>query len=279
VEVRWLPLLTSVLSVAFALWLAIRFGEGRRPSFALWAIGLAAYGLSSGLEAVSLWNPQTYRWWYLSGAIGVAAYLGAGAAYLHRSRVFAWLVVACVAAGALPALLSGFLQIALIGLAAAVALVIVNVRTADAFAEAVTIVLLLGSLLAALEVLTAPVDVALLPQANDIATGQALDAQTRLLSPLFNIPGAAALLLGALASLVHYARERNQLERVAANALIALGAFVPSLTSSLTRFGLSADFYVGQLIGVLCLLAGFAITDLARGGSSPGAALPGPPSR
>jgi hypothetical protein len=265
VELRWLPLLTSVLSVGFALWLAVRFSQRRRPAYALWAVGLTCYGASSSIEAMGIWNANVFRWWYLTGAIGVAAYLGGGSVYLHRGRAFAWLVVLCVGLGALPAIVSGYAQAAIAGLAAAVALALVNRRTKEAFAEAVTIVLVMGTVLAALQVLTAPVNEALLPTPNEIATGQAMDAEARILSPLFNIPGAATLLLGALASLAYYVRTRSQVSRMAANVLIALGAFVPSLTSSLTRFGSSADFYVGQLVGVLCLLAGFAITDLTIG--------------
>jgi hypothetical protein len=262
-------LLTCLLGLAFASWLVVRFGQRRRAQYALWAVALGCYGVSSGIEAIGLWTPATYRWWYLTGAICVAAYLGAGSVYLHRSRVFAWLAVACAAAGALPALLSGYVELGLVGLAAAAGLAIVNLRTQDAFAEAVTIVLVLGTLLAALAVLTAPLDAALLPLPNEIATGQAFDANTRLVSPLFNIPGAATLLLGALASLAHYVRSKQQGPRVLATALIAAGAFVPSLASSLARFGLSADFYVGQFVGVLCLLAGFAITDMTTARPTP----------
>jgi hypothetical protein len=78
---------------------------------------------------------------------------------------------------------------------------------------------------------------------------------------MFNIPGALLLLLGALASACQLWQRQGAANRVAANALIALGAFIPSLASSLTRFGESSEFYVGQLIGVLCLLAGFLLSE------------------
>ena len=45
--------------------------------------------------------------------------------------------------------------------------------------------------------------------------------------------------------------------RVPATALIAIGAFVPSLTDSLNRAGSTEGYQVGKLVGALLLLAGF----------------------
>jgi hypothetical protein len=45
--------------------------------------------------------------------------------------------------------------------------------------------------------------------------------------------------------------------RVPATALIALGAFVPSLTDTLNRAGSTEGYQVGKLIGALLLLTGF----------------------
>ena len=45
--------------------------------------------------------------------------------------------------------------------------------------------------------------------------------------------------------------------RVPATALIALGAFVPSLTDTLNRAGSTESYQVGKLIGALLLLCGF----------------------
>ena len=45
--------------------------------------------------------------------------------------------------------------------------------------------------------------------------------------------------------------------RVPATALIAIGAFVPSLTDTLNRAGSTEGYQVGKLVGALLLLAGF----------------------
>ena len=59
----------------------------------------------------------------------------------------------------------------------------------------------------------------------------------------------AALLTGRLNS------------RVPATLLIALGGFVPSITSGLERYGVTWSFYLGQLLGVLFILAGFLVSE------------------
>jgi hypothetical protein len=64
-----------------------------------------------------------------------------------------------------------------------------------------------------------------------------------------SIPGAvAALFRGELNS------------RVPSTILIALGGFFPSLTGSLARFGATEAFFLGELLGVLFLFAGFLVS-------------------
>jgi hypothetical protein len=62
-------------------------------------------------------------------------------------------------------------------------------------------------------------------------------------------PGAIhALLTGRLPS------------RVPATILLAIGAFVPSITSGLNRFGVTQTFFLGELLGVVFLFAGFLVS-------------------
>jgi len=64
-----------------------------------------------------------------------------------------------------------------------------------------------------------------------------------------SLPGAiAALLTGRIHS------------RVPATILIAIGAFIPTLTDSLNRFGSTDLFQVGKFLGVLFLFAGFLVS-------------------
>lgn len=64
-----------------------------------------------------------------------------------------------------------------------------------------------------------------------------------------SLPGAArALLSGRIHS------------RVPATILIAIGAFIPSLTDSLNRLGTTEYYQVGKFLGVLFLFAGFLVS-------------------
>jgi hypothetical protein len=66
---------------------------------------------------------------------------------------------------------------------------------------------------------------------------------------LASIPGTiAALFHGRLHS------------RVPATILLAIGGFVPSLTSGLSRFGVTQTFFLGELLGVVFLFAGFLVS-------------------
>jgi hypothetical protein len=48
--------------------------------------------------------------------------------------------------------------------------------------------------------------------------------------------------------------------RVPATILIAVGAFIPTLTDSLNRFGSTDLFQLGKFLGVLFLFAGFLVS-------------------
>jgi hypothetical protein len=271
-----LALLTCALSVLFLGVLLRRFAHRRAAHLLVWSLGLLWYAISAACEALGGsqgWTAGLYRVWYISGAIGVAAYLGAGTVYLHRERVFGVCTVACIVVASLPALLDGYANVGAIGLGVALACAVVLIWRPPAFGHAVFVALLITSGLAALRIWLAPVDPGLLPvRADEVVTGQALDPSARILTPGFNIAGAAVLVLGALASGVAYWRTRRP-RRLVSNGLIALGAFVPSLTSGLTRFGLTSGFFLGQLIGVVCLLAGFLLL-LSAAPSRPASAPP-----
>jgi hypothetical protein len=266
-----LPSLTSLLSFGFAGLLLRRFVVRHQPYHLVWCLGLVWYALASGSEAIGGalgWTPALYRTWYLTGAIGVAAYLGAGTLFLHRDPPFGSLTVICVLGGSVPALATNYLDIGFLGLGSAVLLTGVLALKPERFAHAATAILIVASLAAAYRIANAPVDVSLLPSNPDqIVSGQAFGPDTRALTPPFNIAGALVLILGAVLSGLHAWRTRALSNRVTSNVLIAVGAFVPSLTSGLTRFGVTSAFFVGELLGLICILAGFLLSG-ARGGPS-----------
>lgn len=84
------------------------------------------------------------------------------------------------------------------------------------------------------------------------------------------LPPVTAQLYGALAVVVNLvaslpvalgALARGRLHsRVPATLLIALGGFIPGITSGLNRFGFTWSFFLGELLGVLFIFVGFVVS-------------------
>ena len=86
----------------------------------------------------------------------------------------------------------------------------------------------------------------------------------RSLPPIVaQVYGAIAIVINLLASLplAAAALARGQLHsRVPATLLIALGGFIPGITSGLNRFGITWSFFLGELLGVLLIFVGFMVS-------------------
>ncbi|HEU5318900.1 MAG TPA: hypothetical protein VFX49_22495 [Chloroflexota bacterium] len=259
-----LPLASSLLSFLFCGLVFDQFLLRRKPYQLVWSVGLLWYALSAGTEFLGGafgWNVALYRGWYLIGAIGVAAYLGLGTIYLLARTPFAWWAIGALVVAVVPAAAARHWDVAALGLAAAVIVGATRRRAPAAFGHAFCAVTVAGTLLAAWRVLGAPVDPAALPAgADEIVTGRGFPAEVRIMTPLFNIAGAFSLAIGAVYSALHFWRTRTYPHRAVSNVFIAVGAFVPSLTSGLSRFGLTQTFFLGELLGVVLIFAGFLIS-------------------
>ena len=138
-----------------------------------------------------------------------------------------------------------------------------------------------------------------LDPATGVPVGTAIPGHIRVLSGPFNIAGAFTLVFGALFSayvfmpkrkllrgrplppvaaqlygatcvllnlpaslpLAATALARGQLTSgVPATLLIALGGFIPGITSGLNRFGITWSFFLGELIGVVLIFIGFVVS-------------------
>jgi hypothetical protein len=270
-----LPVLAALLCFAFAGLLFWQWRARRRPYQLVWVGGMVWYALAAGADAAGQlagWSVAGYRLWYLAGAIAAAAWLGLGEVYLLRTPAFGELVALGVFAGAIPAIVRGgqllgahedalagtAVAIGLAGIAAAGLLALVSWERPEWLGHAAGAVVVGGTAYAAWRVLGAPVDAGqLLDPATGIPHGAALPETVRLMTPLFNIGGALALLFGAAYSGWQFWRRGASAERVVSTGLILLGALLPSLGGSLNRFGVTGVFYWGELLGVLLILAGF----------------------
>ena len=316
-----LPLLSSLLSFVFALFLVDQWRERRKPYQLIWALGMLWYGISAGTEfwgGAYGWSETVYRLWYLFGAVYVAAWLGLGTIFLLGKTRFGY-------GAAFSFLLAGlftFLSWAkyqypdslgtqfvypLVAIGAAVLLSVLTYRAKAKWTTAAGILVIGGSLLAIPLVLTAPLAAPgyYIDPATGIPAGQLFPGFVRLLAPLFNITGSFALIFGALYStyvfmpkkrVIRYELDRTTgalrfvgtlplaalaisvnliaslpgtakalvtgklHSRVPATLLLALGALVPSITSGLNRFGMTAAFFLGEFLGVVFLFAGFLVS-------------------
>ncbi len=133
-----------------------------------------------------------------------------------------------------------------------------------------------------------------------VPVGAAFPGYVRVLTPAFNVAGALCLVFGAVFSAYVYMPKRKVLRakvrtpvlaqvygaaavivnfvvslptatsalmrgklnsRVPATLLIAVGAFIPGVTSGLNRFGVTWSFFLGELLGVLLIFGGFLVSE------------------
>jgi hypothetical protein len=132
-----------------------------------------------------------------------------------------------------------------------------------------------------------------------VPVGTLIPGEVRVLAAPFNIAGAMALVAGAIFSAYVYMpkhkllrgrplppviaqvygltavvvnfiasiprmwtafREGSLNSRVPATILIAVGGFIPGITSGLNRFGITWAFYLGEFLGVLFIFLGFLVS-------------------
>jgi hypothetical protein len=133
-----------------------------------------------------------------------------------------------------------------------------------------------------------------------VPVGSAFPGYVRVLTGPFNIAGALCLVFGAVYSAYVYMPKRKVLRakvkvpvlaqlygvaaiavnlvmslpgatralfqgklnsRVPATILIAIGAFIPGVTSGLNRFGVTWSFFLGEFLGVLFIFVGFLVSE------------------
>ena len=133
-----------------------------------------------------------------------------------------------------------------------------------------------------------------------VPVGSAFPGYVRVLTGPFNIAGALCLVFGAIYSAYVYMPKHKVLRakvrmpviaqlygvaavtvnfiaslpaavgallegklnsRVPATILIAIGAFIPGLTSGLNRFGVTWSFFLGEFLGLLLIFVGFMVSE------------------
>lgn len=88
--VHYVPIVTTVLTVPFALEIFARYRRHpERLHLLWWALGVFAYGVGTLTESLTTligWREPVFRAWYISGALLGGAPLAQGSVYLHLER-------------------------------------------------------------------------------------------------------------------------------------------------------------------------------------------------
>jgi hypothetical protein len=265
-----LPLTSSILAFVFALMLFDQWRDRQRPYQLSWAIGMIWFGIGAGVEfigGVVGWNVALYKVWYLVGAILTAGWLGLGTIYLLRHSRFGYaFAIVLVIAGLYAALAQANFRYAnsgpapLIYLGAAIALaidvVVLTYLRSDRWADVTGAVVVTESIAAAVLMVLAPVPApGYFLDANGLPVADGFPGYLRLLSPLFSVSGALALILGAAYSaysfmpkrrLIDYHRSSSQSGATyLANLAVALIAVPVNLIASVP--GAFTDLFRGRL--------------------------------
>lgn len=312
-----LPAATSLLAFVFAVALIDQWRDRRRGYQLVWGVGMLLYGVASGCEAIAAvrgWDATVYRTWY---SIGVAtpAWLGLGTAFLLGRTRFGYTygvlfalagLIAFAARGRYPD--AGLIPV---GLLFAGVIVALAVGLETYFQDERWPVIGAVAVAAATVGSAAVVWSASLPATGfgigrtGVPTTDLLPGGARLLALFLNLPGAMALVLGAVFSTYVFMPKRRLLaysldptqpgdqflfnlfispfailvnfvaslpgaarallsgrihSRAPATLLIALGAFVPTITDSLTLVGSTEWFQLGKFVGVVLLFLGFLVS-------------------
>ncbi len=90
--IHYLPILTTVMSVAFAASLTRKWRRRHKPYLAWWAFGIATYGMGTAVEsAITLFGNTVWltKAWYITGALLGGYPLAQGSLYLSWPRPLA----------------------------------------------------------------------------------------------------------------------------------------------------------------------------------------------
>ncbi len=180
-------------------------------------------------------------WWM----IGVILY-GVGTATEALTTLFGWHE---------PIFRSWYVAGALLGgapLAQGTVYLLLKRKTADRL----TVAMLTYIAIAAAFVVATPLELSLV-EPNRLS-GEVMAWQwVRLFSPLVNLYAVVFLVGGAIWSAVRYRRSGGQRSRIVGNVLIAVGAILPGIGGGFARAGRVEVLYVGELVGLVLIWAGY----------------------
>lgn len=199
-------------------------------------------------------KPAPHLWWW---SMGIAMY-GVGTLTESLTTLFGWNEVVFRAWYISGALLGGA------PLAQGTVYLMFSRRTASRMATA------LGAAIAvaATFVLLSPIDASLVEPHR--LTGRVMEWQrARLFSPFINTYAAIFLIGGAVLSAWRFRKDPSTRHRFIGNCFIAVGALLPGIGGTATRFGHTEVLYVMELIGIVLIWIGYTYNVRPGGRGAP----------
>jgi hypothetical protein len=217
--VHYIPILTSIVALAFAPVLYRRWRSRGGTHLAWWAAGVLLYGVGTVTESATTlfgWSEPVFRAWYISGALLGGAPLAQGTVYLLLRR-----------------------------------------RTAHVLSALLITVVAI----AAVCVLLTPIDYSRVEAYR--LTGAVMQWKwVRAFSPFINLYAATFLIGGAILSAIRARGDAARRHKYVGNIFIAIGALLPGIGGTFTRFGHTEVLYVTELIGLLLIYVGFRFNTM-----------------
>jgi len=207
--------LTTLVAVVMGLALIDQWSERRRTYQLAWAIGSLLFGLAAGAEALgaaSGWSNTLFRTWYLAGAVLNVGWLGLGTAFLLARTRFGYAYAVLFALGGIFTVLTqvknhypdaGSLPVIylIFALVIAIAIGVETYFQDQRWPRIAAAGVIAISVLATIFVAVAPLpEGPLALDTHQVPVLDPLPGGLRLLTPLMNVPGGLALVLGALFS-------------------------------------------------------------------------------
>jgi hypothetical protein len=129
---------------------------------------------------------------------------------------------------------------------------LMNRRFADWSARIVTTVIVIASVL----VFLTPLD-ASLAEPHRLSGAPIVWKQIRRISPFLNLYAVGFLVGGAILSAIRFRKAPELRARFYGNVMIAIGAILPAIGGTFTRFGWVEVLYVTELMGLLLIFVGY----------------------
>jgi len=247
--IHYIPIATTLISLAFILALVIRGQKGGwKPHMRWWAIGVATYGLGTGFEsAITLFgnSPGLNTGWYWAGAILGGYPLATGTVYLLMNRRAANIMTAIT-------------MVFIVLISVAVFLSPVNMENLEGHRP--------GG--AAIEWTWVR---AFTPFINTYAAvfliGGAIYSSVRFLENGSKTQRAIATTMDAIARIIPAISIADMLmprgstivwpRRAVGTGLIAVGALLPGIGGSMAKAGIVEALYIGEFLGLILIWIGY----------------------